>query len=47
MRVKKNIKKAKRVRRSPKKELVNGIGLKASKPKGKRCGNWIREAQRI
>ena len=29
------------------KELVNGIGSKANKPKGKGCGNWVREAQRI
>ena len=29
------------------KELVNGIGLQANKPKDKGCGNWAREAQRI
>ena len=29
------------------KELVNGIGLKANKLKGKGCGNWVREIQRI
>ena len=29
------------------KELVNGIGSKANKPKGKGCGNWVKEAQRI
>ena len=29
------------------KELVNGIGSKANKPKSKECGNWIREAQKI
>jgi len=26
------------------KELVNEIGLKANKPKGKGCGNWAEEA---
>ena len=29
------------------KELVNGIGSKANKPKGKGCGNWVKEAQKI
>ena len=29
------------------KELVNKIGSKANKPKGKGCGNWAQEAQRI
>ena len=29
------------------KELVNGIGSKANKPKSKECGNWAKEAQRI
>ena len=29
------------------KELVNGIGSKANKPKGKGCDNWVREAQKI
>ena len=29
------------------KELVNGIGSQANKFKGKGCGNWVREAQKI
>ena len=45
----KNRKKAskKRAGGAQRKELVNGIGLKANKPKGKDCGNWARKAQRI
>ena len=27
--------------------LVNGVGSKANKSEGKRCGNWAREAQKI
>ena len=42
-----NGKKAKWVGGAQKKELVNGIGLKANKPKGKGCCNWVKEAQGI
>jgi len=35
----KNGKKAKRGRGAQRKELVNGIGSKANKPKGKGCDN--------
>ena len=38
---------AKMGQRSPKKELVNGVGSKANKPKGKGCGNWAEKAQKI
>ena len=49
MRIIKNRKKAskKGARGAQRKELVNGIGSKANKPKGKDCGNWTRKAQRI
>ena len=47
MGIMRNGKKAKWVGRAQRKELVNGIGLKANKPKGKGCGNWVREIQRI
>ena len=33
--------------RSPKKRLVNGIGLKANKHKSKGYGNWAGETQKI
>ena len=40
-------KKAKWPGEAQRNELVNGIGSKANKPKGKGCDNWAREAQRI
>ena len=42
-----NRKKAKGAKGAQSKEVVNGIGSKANKPKGKGCGNWVKEAQRI
>ena len=42
-----NGKKAKWVGGAQRKELVNEIGSKANKPKGKGCGNWVKEIQRI
>ena len=39
--------KAKMGRRSPNKELVNGVGSKANKPIGKGCGNCVEKAQKI
>ena len=39
--------KQKRARKAQRKELVSAISLKANKPKGKGCGNWVKEAQRI
>ena len=47
MRIMRNGKKAKWVEGAQRKELANGIGLKANKLKGKGCGNWVRETQRI
>ena len=47
MRIIRNGKKAKWVGRAERKELVNGISSKTNKPKGKGCGNWAREIQRI
>ena len=37
----------KQARGAQSKEVVNGIGSKANKPKGKGGGNWAKEAQRI
>ena len=37
-------KKKKRARGAQSKEVVNGIGSKANKPKGKGGGNWAKEA---
>ena len=39
--------KQKWARGAQRKELVNEIGLKANKSKGKGCGNWARKAQKI
>jgi len=47
MRIMRKGKKAKRAEGVQKRELVNGIDLKVNKPKGKGCGNYAREAQRI
>ena len=47
MRIMRNRKKAKRAGGAQRKELVNGIGSKANKPKGKGCANQGRETQRI
>ena len=33
--------------RAQRKELVNGVGSKANKPKSKGYGNWVGEAQKI
>jgi len=48
MGIMRNRKKAKKgARGAQRKELVNGIGLKANKSKGKRYGNWAKGAQGI
>ena len=47
MRIMRNGKKAKQAGGAQRKELVNEIGSKANKPKGKGCGNQAKEAQRI
>ena len=36
--------KQKQAGRAQRNELVNGIGSKANKPKGKGCDNWAKEA---
>ena len=41
-----NRRKQKQAGRVQRKKLVNGIGLKANKPKSKRCGSWVGEAQK-
>ena len=48
MGIMRNRKKAKKgARGAQRKELVNGIGLKANKHKGKGYGNWAKGAQGI